>query len=156
MTVKEAATQFRRILHDISREYDDYQIIMRLDSAAHLTSMLLVQLNSPLVICEAVLHTGDMLPKNFIKTCGTYPFRRTGYTVELLDDVPEMRVRYFVGVSRIKSINDSMPFEHDAINDFVVRTACKYALNRNEFDIGQDQGLLTELQNAVAEAMGNG
>jgi hypothetical protein len=49
-----------------------------------------------------------------------------------------------------------MPFEHDTINDFVIRTACKLALNRNEFDISQDQGILTELQNSAAEAMSNG
>lgn len=156
MTVKEAAEQFRRILHDISREYDDYQVIMRLDSAAHLVSMLLVQMASPLMIREEVLHEGDLLPKNFIKTCGIYPIKRTGYAVHFINGMTEMSVRYFVGVDRIKSIKGYMPFEHDTLNDFTVRTACKYALNRNEFDISQDQGLLNELKQATAEAMGSG
>jgi hypothetical protein len=59
-------------------------------------------------------------------------------------------------VPKIEDVDGDMPFEHDTLNDFVVRTACKLALNRNEFDISQDQSILTELQNSAAEAMGNG
>ena len=154
MTVQDAINQFRIILHDVSEEYDDYHAVMRLNSAVQLISALLVQINSPLVIQSAVLHNGDTLPSNFQRFCGIHPIKRTGQTVELLDDDAEsMVVRYYVAFDALTADGD-MPFAHDALNDFVIRTAAKYALNRNEFDISQDQNLLTELQNAAAAAMG--
>lgn len=158
MKVKTAIDQFRLILHDLygNYEYDNYHCLMRLNSAAQLTSSLLVQINSPLVIDEQEFEDGDDLPGNFLRTCGTYPIKRTGRAVKFLDDVDKMVIRYFVSVPKIEDVDGDMPFEHDAINDFVIRTAAKYALNRNEFDISQDQNLLNELQNSMAEAMGNG
>lgn len=153
MTVKEAIDQFRIILHDVSEEYDDYHAVMRLNSALQLTSALLVQINSPLVIQSAALHNGDTLPPNFQRFCGIYPIKRTGQTVELLEDEEAIVTRYYVAFDALTAAGD-MPFAHDAMNDFVIRTAAKYALNRNEFDISQDQSLLQELQNAAAAAMG--
>lgn len=154
MKVSEAMEQFRRIVHDISDEYDDYQIIMRLNSAAQLAGSLLAQINSPIGLREATFRDGDTLPGNFLRTAGAYPVKRTGQTVQFLEDVEEMAIRYYVTPQRIEKGADDMPFVHDALNDFVVRTACKYALNRNEFDISQDQGLMQELQTALAAAMG--
>jgi hypothetical protein len=158
MKVQTAIDQFRLILHDLygNYEYDNYHCLMRLNSAAQLTCNLLVQINSPLVIKEEEFENGGTLPGNFLKTCGTYPIRRTGGVVKFLDDVDKMVIRYFVTVPKIEDVDGDMPFEHDTLNDFVVRTACKLALNRNEFDISQDQSILTELQNSAAEAMGNG
>ena len=155
MKVKTAIDEFRLILHDLygQYEYDTYHCLMRLNSAAQLTSSLLVQIASPLVIAEETFHDGDALPQNFLKTCGTYPIKRTGQTIHFLDDVEEMPIRYYVSVPKMDKHTEDMPFEHDAINDFVIRTAVKYALNRNEFDISQDQNILNELQNVVAEAM---
>lgn len=154
MTVQEAINQFRLILHDISDEYDDYHVIMRLNSASQLTCALLVQIHSPLVMEEATFADGDALPANFLRTAGTYPVKRTGQTVEFLDGSEEMKIRYFVTKDKVSAATDEMPFAHDTVNDFIVRTACKLALNRNEFDISQDQGILSELQNAAAAAMG--
>lgn len=161
MKVKTAIDQFRLILHDLygNYEYDNYHCLMRLNSAVQLTCNLLVQIGSPLVIQEEEFENGGKLPGNFLKTCGIYPIRRTGNTVEFLDGSDKMVIRYFITLPKIEKADvedGDMPFEHDTINDFVVRTAAKYALNRNEFDISQDQNLLNELQNAMAEAMGNG
>jgi hypothetical protein len=158
MKVQTAIDQFRLILHDLygNYEYDNYHCLMRLNSAAQLTSNLLVQIASPLVIQEEEFADGDNLPGNFLKTCGTYPIRRTGGKVNFLDDVDKMLIRYYVTVPKIEDVDGDMPFEHDTINDFVIRTACKLALNRNEFDISQDQSILSELQSSAAEAMSNG
>lgn len=155
MKVKDAVDQFRLILHDIhgNYEYDNYHCLMRLNSAAQYISTLLVQIASPMVIAEGEFTDGDNLPENFLKTCGTYPMKKTGNKMEFLDGSEKMKIRYFVSVPQIKALAEDMPFTHDLINDFVVRTAVKYALNRNEFDISQDQNLLNELQNAAAEAM---
>jgi hypothetical protein len=161
MKIKTAIDQFRLILHDLygNYEYDNYHCLMRLNSAVQLTCNLLVQINSPLIIREEEFENGGTLPGNFLKTCGIYPIRRTGNVVQFLDDVDKMVIRYYVTMPKMESgdVEDGdMPFEHDTINDFVIRTACKLALNRNEFDISQDQGILTELQNSAAEAMSNG
>ena len=161
MKVQTAIDQFRLILHDLygNYEYDNYHCLMRLNSAVQLTCNLLTQINSPLIIEEKEFEPGEALPGNFLQTCGTYPIRRTGNAVEFLDDVERMKIRYFVTLPKIEEadvLDGDMPFEHDAINDFVIRTACKLALNRNEFDISQDQNILNELQNSIAEAMGNG
>jgi hypothetical protein len=158
MKVKTAIDQFRLILHDLygNYEYDNYHCLMRLNSAAQLTSNLLVQINSPLIIEEQEFADGDALPGNFLKTCGIYPIKRTGNAVQLLDGSEKMKIRYFITVPKIEEDTEDMPFEHDTLNDFVIRTACKLALNRNEFDISKDQSILSELQSSAAEAMGNG
>lgn len=161
MKIKAAIDEFRLILHDLygNYEYDNYHCLMRLNSAVQLTCNLLTQINSPLIIEEKDFENGEDLPGNFLRTCGTYPIRRTGNSIEFLDDVEKMRIRYFITLPKMgkEDVEEGdMPFAHDSINDFVIRTACKLALNRNEFDISQDQGILTELQNSIAEAMGNG
>lgn len=161
MKIQTAIDQFRLILHDLygTYEYDNYHCLMRLNSAVQLTCNLLVQINSPLVIDEGEFEDGDELPGNFLRTCGTYPIKRTGRTIKFLDDEEKMKIRYFITLPKLEKADvaeGDMPFEHDAINDFVIRTACKLALNRNEFDITQDQNILTELESSLAEAMGNG
>ena len=49
-----------------------------------------------------------------------------------------------------------MPFDHDAINQAIVRGAIILALNENEYDLSQDTALWQALRNAIAGGMGAG
>ena len=47
-----------------------------------------------------------------------------------------------------------MPFEHDAINDIIIKSAVLLALNHNEYDISQDTNIVNALQQAISAGMG--
>ena len=108
------------------------------------------------MVSETVLHDGDTLPDNFMRPAGTYPIRRTGYTVSFLDDTDteEMRFRYFATKDNLEDSSGSLPFIHDAVNESVLRLAIILALNENEFDCTQDSALLNDFKSAIAQGMG--
>lgn len=156
MKVKEAISQFRILLHDTSSEHDEYHVTMRLNQGIDLTCALLADYGSPLVLAEEIFKDGDNLPYNFLRTAGEYPIERTGQKIHFLVETDKMPIRYFYTYEHLnrKNLDEEMPFPHDALNDFVIRTAAKLALNRNEADISQDQSILSELQQAMTQAMG--
>lgn len=156
MKLKEAISQFRILLNDTSKEHDEYHATMRINQGVALTCALLAGYASPLVMKEEVFHEGDALPHNFLRTAGEYPIERTGVTIHILTGADEIPIRYFYTypILDYKKLDEELPFPHDALNDFVIRTAAKLALNRNEADISQDQVILGELQQAMTQAMG--
>lgn len=156
MKLKEAISQFRILLHDTSKEHDEYHATMRINQGIDLVCALLAGFASPLVLREDNFAEGDSLPHNFLRTAGEYPIERTGNTIHILTGKKTIPVRYFISYEHLdyKDLDSEMPFPHDALNDFVIRTAVKLALNRNEADISQDQSILSELQQAMTQAMG--
>lgn len=101
---------------------------------------------------EMLTSQTTVLPENFLKTCGTFPIKITGNTIELLDE-PPLKIRYTAGISRVSYVDD-MPFTHEALNQFIVKLATIYALNQEELDVSQDKALLGELQASIASAIG--
>ena len=103
---------------------------------------------------EITVHDGDSLPENFMKAAGTYPLRMTDGAVKIIDDsFPAVRFRYFATPKSIETENDVLPFNHDGINDVIVKAAVILALNENEYDVSQDTSLFNTLQQAIASGM---
>lgn len=154
MEVKDAIYKLRFLLHDVSGEHADDKCIILLNTASHQTALLLIDMGSALMLHDTTIKDGNPLPAYFVRTAGTYPIRITGTTINFLDDdVEEMAMRYFATVPPIKTYYDTMPFENDVLNDWVVRLASLLAANRNEFDISQDKALMAEFQQAAQTAM---
>lgn len=153
MFVEDAVQRIKGACRDASREIPVDRCIEVLNNAIQQVSSLLIATNWGFVIKSIELHEGDALPKNFMKAAGTYPIRVTEGKVEMLDDSPSVRFRYFATPSNVAATKDKMPFEHDSVNEIIVRSAILLALNENEYSITQDSQLLTALQQAVADGM---
>lgn len=153
MYIEDVVQRIKGACRDASREIPVDRCIEVLNNAIQQVSSLLIATNCGYIIKSVDLHDGDKLPNNFMKAAGTYPIRITEGKVEVLDDTPKVRFRYFATPAKISTTKDEMPFEHDSINEIIVRSAILLALNENEYSIAQDSQLLAALQQAVAEGM---
>lgn len=150
MLVTQAIERIRSATHDESLEYNNEECVFALNTAAHEIAALLIAGRAPILVREEVIHDGDRLPPGFYKTAGTYPVRVTGQTINFLDDVDSMRVRYFFMPKELTGDNDdTMPFDLSLLNSLTIKIAVKMLLNENEFDITQDQAIQQEIMQAV-------
>ena len=152
ITVSEAVKRIREAGHDISEEYSDEKCVEFLNTAIQQVSSLLVSASWPLLLRETIVRDGDTLPDNYMKMAGTYPLRMTNGRVEITDDYETVRFRYFTTPTAVE-IEDDMPFDHDGVNEVIVKSAVILALNENEYDVSQDTAIVTALQQAIASGM---
>ena len=68
-------------------------------------------------------------------------------------DITTVKFRYFATPALIESTTKELPFNHDAINDIIVKSAVLLALNENEYDISQDTNIVNALQQAISTGM---
>jgi hypothetical protein len=68
-------------------------------------------------------------------------------------DITAVKFRYFATPALIDSATKELPFNHDAINDIIVKSAVLLALNENEYDISQDTNIVNALQQAISTGM---
>ena len=153
MEVEDAVVRIKNAGHDISNEYATDRCIAFLNNSIQQIAGLLVSMKYPQIVQQTDLHTGDSLPKNFIRTAGTYPIRITNGKVDIVDGTESVSVRYFATPTLVSTTKDKMPYEHDGINEVIVRGAILLALNENEYDISQDSALYNNLQQAIAAGM---
>ena len=153
MEVEDAVVRIKNAGHDISNEYATDRCIAFLNNSIQQIAGLLVSMRYPQIVQQTDLHTGDTLPKNFIRTAGTYPIRITNGKVDIVDGSESVSVRYFATPTLVSTTKDKMPYEHDGINEVIVRGAILLALNENEYDISQDRALYNNLQQAIAAGM---
>lgn len=155
MLLADAITRIKSTTHDISDEYSKQECVDFLNTAIQKIYSIMVGYGYPPVVKEMDLHDDDRLPHNYMRSCGNYPIRITDNIVKLLDDdIDFIRFRYFANPDMLTVDSEALPFDHDAINEIVLRVAVNLALNDNEYDISQDTALLTEVQQSVAAGMG--
>ena len=154
MLLTTAISRIKSAGHDISDEYTNEECIVFLNGAIHQVYAIMVGFGYPPTVKEMDLHDDDSLPKNYMKSCGTYPIRITNNIVKFIDDDNFIRFRYFANPENLTSESESLPFDHDAINECIVRGAIILALNENEYDLSQDTALWQSLQQAIAGGMG--
>ncbi len=153
MKVTNAISRIKAAGHDISDEYTTERCIEFLNSAIQQVSALLIAAQYPALIEETLVRDGDTLPQNFIKAAGTYPICITGNRAEMTDGDEAVVVRYWATPELIDEETEDLPYNHDAVNEVILKTAIMFALNENEYDISQDNTLMTTLQTAIASAM---
>lgn len=149
MLVKEAINFIRQEVNDETNEYPDSQLIRYINAAIQQASMILIGKNSYIMTKTTVLQNGDILPDEFIRFAGNYPLKIDGGIVELLDDVQDLKVKYFAVKKAIQSTDEEIPFKHEVILQFIIEAAAIMAFNHNEFEVSQDNNILAALQNMV-------
>lgn len=153
MYVEEAVNKIIEAGRDASKEFTVDRCIEWLNNSTQQVASLLISTKWAYITKTIDLHEGDTLPQNYLKAAGTYPIRVTDGVVELLDDVESVRFRYFASPANVEKTSDEMPYNHDAINEIIVRGAILLALNENKANIAQDSQLMQALQQAVAGSM---
>lgn len=153
MLVSTAINRIKVAGHDISEEYTKERCLEFLNTAIQQTSSLLISAQYPALVKEMLVHNGESLPANYMKSCGNYPLRLTDNKVTIVDDSESVRFRYWATPDLLNDASTELPYKHDAVNEVIVRLATMLALNENEYDIGQDSTLLSQLQQAIASGM---
>ena len=156
LLVSDAIQMIKRAGHDISDEYTTEECIVYLNIAIQQVASMLANGKYKPMVKEITLHNGESLPKNYMRAAGTYPMRITDGKVTFLEDDAEIRFRYFSTPNLLDANTKTMPYEHDAINQAIVRGAIILALNENEYDLSQDTALWQSLQTAIAGGLGAG
>ena len=153
MKVETAINRIKSAGHDISDEYTNERCIEFLNTAIQQVSSLLISAQYPALVKEITVHNGESLPTNYMKSCGTYPLRLTDNKVTVVDGSETVRFRYWATPELLTSSSTNLPYNHDAINEVIVKLAVILALNENEYDIAQDSNLISQLQQAIASGM---
>lgn len=152
MTVENAIERIKAGAHDIADEFSTSDCLSFLNTAIQQVSGLLIAARWPVLTREAMIKDGDKLPHNYMGACGTYPIRMTDNKAHILDGSQSIRFRYFATPDQV-TIDDDMPFDHEAINAVIIRSAVLLALNENEYDVSQDSNILTTIQQAISSGM---
>ena len=140
--------------HDISDEYSRAECIDFLNTAIHEVSGLLIAARSPMMVREILIHDCESVPAHYVASAGQYPMRITGQTVQFVDpSMDEIRFRYFATMPPLTDEEGDLPFQHEALNDYVLKIAILHALNRNEYDLSQDKALADEFRSILTGAV---
>lgn len=155
LLVSQAVSKIKSAGHDISDEYTTARCIDFLNSAIYQVGSMLIAGNYPPFVKQIMVSAGDSVPRNYMKSCGTYPIRMTDGAVEFIDNntTGQIRFRYFALPSNVQFESDKLPFDNEAVNEIAVKVAILIALNENEYDLTQDKVIVDMLQQAVVAAM---
>lgn len=156
MLVSEALTEIRNKINDRDEVgLDDSELLSYLNEAVQYICGQMIQCGCSDLATEILIETPTAtLPSNFSMFCGYYPIKRTGLTIELLDD-PPLKIRYFASYG-ILGESDTMPFNHLGLIQMAIKLACVYANAQQKLDISADKALQQELTQVIASSMGVG
>ena len=157
MYVTEALKDLRFKIHekDIITMTED-EVVNCLNEAIQYVSAFLISRNSPILVDDITIDEAEItLPENFVKTAGLFPVKISGNKMKWLDYEAgsSINVRYFASCPAV-TVNDEMPFSHDALNQIVIKLAAIYCGNQLESEISQDKALLDEINAALAQTIG--
>lgn len=141
----EVIAEVRQLISDEGKKLykDDGKLIVHINQAITFLNKILIERESPLMLKEETFSDNMAIPNGYERACGDHPFSIVGGVIKLLTDSP-LVVQYFAHKSRIKTINDVIEFP-DYCLSALAHVAAMFALNNNEFDIKQDDSLLTKL-----------
>ena len=152
MKVKDAIARLKSAAHDISDEYSTEACLEFINTAIQQVASLLIAAKWPVLAKETIIRDGDKLPHNYMGACGTYPIRMTSNVATITDGSDSVRFRYFATPDLVGE-DDDFPFDHEAINAVILRSAILLALNENEYDVTQDSNIISTLEQAISTGM---
>ena len=152
MKVKDAIARLKSATHDISDEYSTDDCLEFINTAIQQVASLLIAAKWPVLAKETIIRDGDKLPHNYMGACGTYPIRMTSNVATITDGSDSVRFRYFATPDLVGE-DDDFPFDHEAINAVILRSAILLALNENEYDVTQDSNIISTLEQAISTGM---
>lgn len=159
LSFTQIADIMRRIRSQISDsdedEYDNQTLVGYLNDAIDWFSLQLIQAKDPEMIKEISLADGDDIPTGYYSTCGMFPIEITGTKVHIIDGSSTVSLRYFVTKPHVMYIAETKayvplysPFK-SIYDTILIQKAAILAMNKNEYDVTQDEKLLAESLQAI-------
>lgn len=141
-----------RIADENKIEYEDEELIEYLNDAMDFLSAQLIAMNDSGMITDLTVKDGNAVPADFMdKYAGNFPVYISGDAFKILDGSTQVDIRYYAMKPHVVRADDLVPFK-DYYKSVLTQAVAMYALNRNEYEIGQDKGLLNDLLTAHAAA----
>lgn len=155
MKVSDAIKSLRERTNDAQTiGYSEEVLLGYVNDAINFLSSVLIDRYDPIITKYLTVEADKInpVPKNFIKTAGGFPVRKSGDSFEIIDDSQTVKIKYFYTAENV-TVDDDIPFKHDLYDMIVVRLAAVYALNQYEFDTQQDQALIDRLNEVITSAL---
>jgi len=138
--VSEAIANIRiRIRDRTAIGYVNDELITYINDAINQLSLYLISICDPEMVVQKELTDGDDVPDDYCKLAGEYGVFIDNGVFRTQDT--ELTIRYYAAKDNISVETDELPFKRLYLG-VLSQMAAIYALNRNEFDITQDQKLL--------------
>lgn len=154
MNVQSAITTIKNRINDLTGTgYTTAIIIDYLNDAINYVSSKMVEVNHPLLLRDISVTNAMVVPDNFVKFAGTYPIRRTGQILSIIDGSETVDAKYYRSLDNVV-LNGDMPLNDPIYTSLIIQVTCIYALNKNEFDTSQDAGLVQELEKTISTVLG--
>jgi hypothetical protein len=154
LTVEELLISVRRRIRDEHKiEYQDSELIDYVNDAINLVSNTAIANKDPLMIKEIIIDGTNDVPASFVKLAGVYPVSIANGTINLLDRAETIICKYYAAKENVADLSDKIPFD-DVNCSLVGQLTAIYALNRNQYDISQDERLTNILSQAIVFAKG--
>ncbi|TCL39952.1 hypothetical protein EV210_101150 [Anaerospora hongkongensis] len=135
-------------------EFETSDLVGFLNNAIDWLSLQLIQNGDKEMMKEIIITDGMNIPNDFIKACGLYPIKRNGNTFRILDDSEAFEFQYFANRSHI-TVNEvdvylpTYSVFKPIYDGVLIQKTAIIALNRDEYDITQDEALLAQSLQAI-------
>ena len=139
-----------RISDNDGIEYTDKEIVGYINDA-----LFAVWLQLKAIRCKDVINSIDITavsqakPLDFFDFTNRQPVVSYGDNFEVYGDLPILKATYFTKSPHINVGDTIVSVFDDNYDSAVVQIACLYALNRNEFNIQQDQSLVAQVKGLI-------
>lgn len=145
ISTAELIADIRQLICDEgSAEYsDDKKLLVHINQAITFLNKSLIAAGSPFMVKEANFTNNMLLPADYERACGQYPYRIVGGTIKLLSGT-SLPVQYLAHKPRVATVSDMIDFPNQYFSA-IAQVAAMFALNRNEFEVKQDEALLAML-----------
>lgn len=150
--INDLVARVRILINDQNKlEYSDPELIGYINDAIGYLSTYLISAKDPEMVSEINVAEGGIVPTNFCSFSGSYPVYIVDNTFKLYDPTTPFTARYFASKQTTNTRNSTFPFK-DIYIPVVIRLASIYALNRNEFNITQDNTIIVDMLNMIKAA----
>jgi len=141
ITVSTLLTKVRMKIRDTtSTEYPDSELIDCLNQAFDYLSAFLIRIKDGEMINSVEVTNGSLAkPDDFDSFVGAQMLYMEGDTIKTLSG-STATMRYYVAKSHVSATTDTILFKV-SIEPLLIELTAIYALNRNEFDVTQDNAL---------------
>lgn len=150
VTIMQLSTVIRQRVNDNDKiNYTDEEIVADVAMACRYLSNILINRRSPEMIVSEDIVDYSAVPEDFHSFVGQFPAWREGPVFRTSTGQDAVTIKYWgVRGNKLSSLNDTMPF-NDSYQDIVVTIASMLLLNRDEFDTGTEQTIISTIQSLL-------
>lgn len=143
-----------RIKDPMKLAYKDEELIRYVNDAISALNVDLISAFDPTFTKKISLTLGEAyVPNDFVRLAGQYPAYISNECFYSYDSNDEFDMLYYAAKPSVSALTDVIPFSDTDI-PYLIQMAAIYALNRNEFNVQQDVGILASLKQSMRSAKG--